>query len=109
MTGGKGGVSYHSFFRYVLGELVSLKEEQQNTEFQVQLQERKKQDYLLHDNGIKCIRYSKDLRVLFSLDHRANSIRLYDADMKGLPKFAPKKEKHGNKFPLILDFDYSEI
>jgi hypothetical protein len=109
VTGGKGGVSYHSFFRYVLGELVSLKEEQQNTEFQVQLQERKKQDYLLHDNGIKRIRYSKDLRVLFSLDHRANSIRLYDADMKGLPKFAPKKEKHGNKFPLILDFDYSEI
>lgn len=29
--------------------------------------------------------------------------------MKHIAKFSAKKEKHGNKFPFILDFDYSEI
>lgn len=29
--------------------------------------------------------------------------------MKNINKFSPKKEKHNNKFPTILDFDYSEI
>lgn len=47
---------------------MTIKEEEQNTEFQVQMQERKKQDYLLHDNGIKRIKYSKDLKMVFSLD-----------------------------------------
>ena len=45
-----------------------MKEEQQNTEFQVQIIERKKQDYLLHDNGIKGIYYSKDMKMILSLD-----------------------------------------
>jgi hypothetical protein len=57
----------------------------------VQLQERKKQDYLLHDNGIKRIRYSKDNRMVFSLDERANSIKIYDSEMKNISKFSPKK------------------
>lgn len=29
--------------------------------------------------------------------------------MKNIGKFSPKKEKHSNKFPFILDFDFSEI
>jgi hypothetical protein len=29
--------------------------------------------------------------------------------MKNTSKFSPKKEKHANKFPTIIDFDYSEI
>lgn len=29
--------------------------------------------------------------------------------MKNVSKFSPKKERHGNKFPHIYDFDYSEI
>jgi hypothetical protein len=29
--------------------------------------------------------------------------------MKILTKFTPNKQKHCNKFPLILDFDYSEL
>lgn len=106
---GKDSINYQEFFRYILGELVTIKEEEQNTEFQVQMQERKKQDYLLHDNGIKRIKYSKDLKMVFSLDERANSIKIYDHEMKNVSKFSPKKERHGNKFPHIHDFDYSEI
>jgi DNA-directed RNA polymerase subunit N (RpoN/RPB10) len=75
---GRNCIDYPQFFKYILGELVTIKEEEQNTEFQVQIQERKKQDYLLHDNGIKRICYSKDSRLLFSLDERANSIKIYD-------------------------------
>lgn len=86
-----------------------MKEEEQNTEFQVRLTERKKQDYLLHDNGIKRIYYSNDLKMMMSLDERSNMIKMYDQDMKNVNKFSPKKEKHHNKFPIILDFDYSEI
>jgi urate oxidase len=29
--------------------------------------------------------------------------------MKNVAKFSPKKEKHHNRYPFILDFDYSEI
>jgi hypothetical protein len=86
-----------------------MKEEEQNTEFQVRLIERKKQDYLLHDNGIKQVYYSKDLKMMFSLDERSNSVKFYDQDMKNVGKFSPKKDKHNNRYPFILDFDYSEI
>lgn len=102
-------VDYTRLFKYILGELVSLQEEEQNTEFQVQLRERKRQDYLMHDNGIKRLRYSKDLKLMISLDQRANTLRLYNDEMRSLPKFSPKKDKHHNKFPIILDFDYAEI
>lgn len=75
----------------------------------MRLIERKKQDYLLHDNGIKRIYYSTDLKMMFSLDERSNTIKFYDQDMKNTHKWTPKKDKHRNKFPIILDFDYSEI
>ena len=84
-----------------------MKEEEQNTEFQVRLIERKKQDYLLHDNGIKKVYYSKDLKMVFSVDERSNSVKFYDQDMKNISKFSPKKEKHHNRYPQIIDFDYS--
>ena len=29
--------------------------------------------------------------------------------MKNISRFSPKKEKHQNKFPFIIDFDHSEI
>ena len=29
--------------------------------------------------------------------------------MKIMSKFSPRKEKHANKFPYIINFDYSEI
>ena len=73
------------------------------------MREHKKQDYLLHDNGIKRVRYCKDLRMVLSLDYRAHTVKIYDHDMKNTSRFSPKKEKHGNKFPFIVDFDHSEI
>ena len=102
-------INYPQFFKYILGELVMMKEEEQNTEFQVQILQKKKQDYLMHDNGIKRIKYSKDLKIVFSLDERSNAIKIYDSEMKNIFKFSAKKQKHGNKFPWIVDFDYSEI
>lgn len=57
----------------------------------MRLIERKKQDYLLHDNGIKKVYYSKDLKMIFSLDERSNSVKFYDQDMKNVAKFTPKK------------------
>ena len=69
----------------------AMKEEEQNTEFQVRVIERKKQDYLLHDNGIKRVYYSKDLKMIFSVDEKSNSIKFYDQDMKNVNRFIPKK------------------
>jgi len=45
--------------------------------------------------------------MVFSLDYRSNSVKFYDQDMKNIAKFSPKKDKHNNRYPSILDFDYS--
>ena len=29
--------------------------------------------------------------------------------MKNVSKFSPRKDKHHNRYPQIIDFDYSEI
>jgi len=42
-------------------------------------------------NGIKKIYYSTDVKVVLSLDERANMIKIYDQDMKSIAKFSPKK------------------
>ena len=68
-----------------------MKEEAQGTEFHIQFLEKKKQDYLLHDNGIKKIYYSIDLKVILSLDHRENLIKIYDQDMRSLTRLAARK------------------
>ena len=86
-----------------------MKEEETDTEFHIQFMERKKQDYLLHDNGIKKVYYSNDLKVVLSLDNRENMVKVYDEDMRNIGRFAGRKEMHGGKIPLIVDFDYSEM
>ena len=106
----KGGlVSYAMLFKYMLGETVSLKEEEQNSEFQVQFVEHKKQDCLLHDTGVKKIFYSKDLKYYLCLDEGARGLKVYDREMKIVGKFSPSKDKHGKKFPAILHFDFDEL
>lgn len=45
----------------------------------------------MHDNGIKRIKYSKDLKIVFSLDERSNAIKIYDSEMKNIFKFSAKK------------------
>ena len=45
----------------------------------------------MHDNGIKRIRYSKDLRMVFSLDERDKTVKIYDHDMKHTAKYSAKK------------------
>ena len=64
----KDVITYPMFFKYVIGEVLDFKEEEQNTEFQVRFQELKKQDYLLHDTGIKKFYYSNDQKIYFTLD-----------------------------------------
>jgi hypothetical protein len=61
----------------------------------------------LHDNGIKKIYYSSDLKVVVSLDHRENMLKIYDHDMRSLTRFAGRKEMHEGRIPAIIDFDYS--
>ena len=36
-------------------------------------------------------------------------IKIYDKDMKMANKFSPTKDKHNKKFPIIIDFDYSQL
>ena len=95
------------FFKYILGEIISLKDEEQNTEFQVRYEEERKQDYLLHDTGVKKLFYSKDRKIYLNLDEGGQMIKIYDRDMKIATRFSPSKEKHAKKFPTIVDFDYS--
>ena len=45
---GRNFVTYPAVFKYLVGELVTMKEEKQSTEFQVRFEENKKQDYLCH-------------------------------------------------------------
>jgi hypothetical protein len=33
---------------------------------------------LLHDNGIRKVHYSNDLKVVLSLDYRESTIKIYD-------------------------------
>ena len=67
---GKETVIFEEVFKYLVGELILIKEEDQGTQFHIQFSEKKKQDYLLHDNGIKKIYYSTDLKLILSLDRR---------------------------------------
>lgn len=92
-----------------MGELVTLREEEQNTEFQVHYREGRKQDYLLHDNGIKRALFSPDQKVVLSLDDRENVIKIYDQEMRNTHRWQGRKEIHMGKNPMIVDFDYSEM
>ena len=47
----------------------------------------------MHDNGIKRIKYSKDLKVVFSLDERSNVIKIYDGIFIGESTSATVKIK----------------
>lgn len=70
-------------------------------------EEGKKQDYLLHDNGIRRTLLASELKVVMSVDERENMIKFYDQDMRNINRYMGRKEIHGGKNPLILDFDYS--
>jgi hypothetical protein len=65
------------------------------------------QDYLMHDNGVKKIYYSKDLKKYLVLDQNSSIIKIYDLNMKIITKFEPNKDKHNKKHPIILNFDYN--
>jgi hypothetical protein len=106
---GKAGVKFEQVFRYIVGELVTLREEEQNTEFQVHFKEGRKQDYLLHDNGIRRALFSADQRIVLSLDDRENMIKVYDQEMRNTHRWQGRKDIHGGKNPMIMDFDYSEM
>jgi hypothetical protein len=88
---------------------VTLREEEQNTEFQVHFKEGRKQDYLLHDNGIRRALFSADQRIVLSLDDRENMIKVYDQDMRNTHRWQGRKDIHAGKNPMIIDFDYSEM
>lgn len=49
--------------------------------------ENKIQDYLMHDNGVKKIYYSKDLKKYLILDQHSSLIKIYDLHMKIIAKF----------------------
>ena len=102
-------IHYDMFFKYILGEIINIKEEEQNTEFQVRYEEDRKQDYLLHDTGVKRLIYSKDLKLYLCLDEGANTLKIYDKEMKIISRFSPSKDKHGKKFPNIVNFHYNEL
>ena len=75
---GTDSLSYQDLLRYAVGEVLVLEEQEQHTQFHIQFQEKKKQDFLLHDNGIKQVYYSNDLKTVLSLDHRGDTIKVYD-------------------------------
>ena len=102
-------ITYPKFFKYIIGEVLDFKEEEQNTEFQVRFEELKKQDYLMHDNGVAQFYYSTDTKTYMTLDEGSYVIKLYNKEMKIVGRFTPNKEKHGKKYPHILSFDYSEM
>ena len=45
------------------------------------------QDFLMHDNGVKKIYYSNDLKKYIILDEGSNIIKIYDQRMKIVSKF----------------------
>ena len=45
------------------------------------------QDFLMHDNGIKKIIYSKDIKKFLILDEHSPLIKIYDLKMKIVAKF----------------------
>lgn len=64
---------------------------------------------MLHDNGIKKIFYSNDLKIVLSLDNNENMIKIYDSDMKNINRISARKDMHNGRVPQIIDFDYSEL
>ncbi len=63
----------------------------------------------MHDTGIKKLIYNKDLKLYICLDERANTLKIYDRDMKIVSRFSPSRDKHAKKFPNIINFDYNEL
>lgn len=52
-----------------MGEVVNFTDETQlDTEFEIQFTENKMQDFLMHDNGVRKIMYSHDLKKYMVLD-----------------------------------------
>lgn len=92
-------IDYHSLFRYIVGQVVSAKEQISNTEFQMRFRENKLQDFLFHDKGIKRVFYSKELKVTICLDRVSNQLKIYDKDMKLAARFIPNKDKHEARNP----------
>jgi hypothetical protein len=75
----------------------------------VHFREGRKQDYLLHDNGIRRAVFAADQRATLSLDDRENVIKVYDQDMRNTHRVQGRKEVHQGKQPAVVDFDYSEM
>lgn len=45
----------------------------------------------MHDNGVKKIVYSNDLKKYIVLDSNSNVLKIYDENMKMVSKFLPNK------------------
>ena len=67
------------------------------------------QDFLMHDNGVRKVMYSHDLRKYLVLDENSSVIKVYDENMKMVARFEPNKDKHNKKHPSIITFDYNEF
>ena len=92
-----------------MGELVTNSKPTSNTEFTIQFEETKKQDFLLHDNGIRRLVYCQGLGVYLCLDVKQQMIKIYTSELKNKQNFQPNRQKHNRKSPEILDMFYSDF
>lgn len=106
VAAGRKLIDYPSLFKYVVGQVVSVKDQISNTEFQMRFHENKLQDFLFHDKGIKRVFYSKELRLTICLDRESNQIKFYDREMKLFTRFLASKDKHEGRNPMILEAGY---
>ncbi len=80
-----------------------------NTEFTIQFEETKKQDFLLHDNGIRRLTYCAGLGVYLCLDTGHQMVKIYTNELKNKQNFQVNRQKHNRKAPEIVDMFYSDF
>lgn len=109
VAAGRKLIDYGSLFKYVVGQVVSVKDQVNNTEFQMQFHENKLQDFLFHDKGIKRVFHHKELHITICLDRESNQVKFYDREMKLVGRYLASKDKHEGRNPGILEASYCEI
>lgn len=87
-----------------MGESISTnKIDNSNTQFKIEFEENKTQDFLLHFCGVKKLIYCRNLNIYLCLDVADRLVKIYSHELKYNRNYQPNTLRHNRRSPEIVD------